>query len=191
MTNSNPAPPEERPTGHRSTAEPASFRVVPDRAAVVFVARSNAGPITFGATGIEGSIEAEVDRGAVSIRTQPAARLEVPIDKLTSGNQLYDAELMRRVDARLFPQAVVQLQKAAPVGSTGRYHVEGELTFHGVTQSMEGTVSVSFPSPERMVVEGEQVLDMRHFHITPPTVAMLRIYPDVRVQLHLEAKMED
>ena len=38
-----------------------SFRVVPDRAAVVFVARSSAGAITFGATGIEGSIEAEVD----------------------------------------------------------------------------------------------------------------------------------
>jgi hypothetical protein len=38
-----------------------------------------------------------------------------------------------------------------------------------------------------MVIEGEQVLDMRHFEITPPAVAMLRIYPDVRVQLHLEA----
>jgi polyisoprenoid-binding protein YceI len=187
VTDGNQAPPEERPAGDGST----SFRVVPDRAAVVFVARSNAGTITFGATGIEGSIEAEVNQGALSVRIPPAARLEVPIDKLTSGNQLYDAELMRRVDARLFPHAVVELQKVSPVGRTGRYHVQGDLTFHGVTQTMEGTVSVSFPSPERMVVEGEQVLDMRHFHITPPTVAMLRIYPDVRVQLHLEAKMED
>ncbi|MGH9004660.1 MAG: YceI family protein, partial [Acidimicrobiia bacterium] len=135
-----------------SESESASFRVLPDRAAVVFVARSNTGPITFGATGIEGSIEAEVDRGAVSVRVPPAARLHVPIDKLTSGNQLYDAELMRRVDARLFPQAVVELQRATPVGATGRYHVAGELTFHGVTQAMEGTVLVSFPSPERMVV---------------------------------------
>lgn len=188
MSKGNQPPPEERPSGDGSTST--SFRVLPDRAAVVFVARSNAGPITFGATGIEGSIDAEVDQGAVSTRIQPAARLQVPIDKLTSGNQLYDAELMRRVDARLFPHAVVELQKVSPVGRTGRYHVQGELTFHGVTQSMEGTVSVSFPSPERMVVEGEQILDMRHFHITPPTVAMLRIYPDVRVQLHLEAKME-
>lgn len=171
--------------------EAASFRVLPDRAAVVFVARSNAGPITFGATGIEGSIDAQVDRGAVTVRVPPVARLQVPIDKLTSGNQLYDAELMRRVDARQFPNAVVELQKVSPVGSTGRYHVQGELTFHGVTQSMEGTVSVTFPSPEQMVVEGEQVLDMRHFHITPPTVAMLRIYPDVRVQLHLEARIEN
>ena len=190
MTSGDQASPEERPVGDGGSAEPASFRVMPDRAAVVSVARSNAGPITFGATGIEGSIAAEVDQGAVSVRVPPAARLEVPIGKLTSGNQLYDAELLRRVDARLFPKAVVELQKVSPVGNTGRYHVVGELTFHGVTQSMEGTVSVSFPSPERMVVEGEQVLDMRHFHITPPTVAMLRIYPDVRVQLHLEAMLE-
>jgi polyisoprenoid-binding protein YceI len=168
-----------------------SFRVVPDRAAVVFVARSSAGAITFGATGIEGSIEAEVDGDAVvSTRVPPAARLEVPIEKLTSGNQLYDAELMRRVDARLFPNAVVELREVSPVGATGRYHVEGDLTFHGVTQAMGGTVSVSFPSPGSMVVEGEQVLDMRLFEINPPTVAMLRIYPDVRVQLHIEASTE-
>jgi polyisoprenoid-binding protein YceI len=184
-------PPGDGASDNGAAPEAASFRVLPDRAAVVFVARSNAGPITFGATGIEGSIDAEVARGAVTVRVPPVARLQVPIDKLTSGNQLYDAELMRRVDARQFPNAVVELQKVSPVGSTGRYHVQGELTFHGVTQSMEGTVSVTFPSPEQMVVEGEQVLDMRHFHITPPTVAMLRIYPDVRVQLHLEARIEN
>jgi YceI-like domain len=171
----------------RAPGAPASFRIVPEQAALVLVARSNAGPIIFGATGIEGLIEAEVGSGSVSVRVPPVARLKVPIDRLTCGNGLYDAELLRRVDARLFPSATVELRDAFPVGSTGRYHVEGELTFHGVTRPMAGTVSVSFPTPGRMVVEGEQMLDMRHFEITPPTVAMLRIYPDVRVQLHLEA----
>ena len=181
----------DQAVGAGAAASPSSFRVVPDRAAIVFVARSNAGPITFGATGIEGSIEAEVADGTVSTtRLSPMARLQVPVDRLTSGNQVYDAELLRRVDARRYPKALVELRRVSPVGSTGRYHVEGELTFHGVTQSMTGTVAVSFPSPERMVIEGEQVLDMRQFEITPPTVAMLRIYPDVRVQLHLEAKVD-
>jgi polyisoprenoid-binding protein YceI len=174
----------------RAAVNTTPFAIVPERAAVVLVARSNAGPITFGATGLEGSIEAEVANGTVSVRTPPAARLTVPIDQLTSGNELYDAELRRRVDARLFPTAHVELRSTVPVGSTGRYHVEGELTFHGVTRPMVGTVAVSFPSPGKMVVEGEQVLDMRHFEITPPVVAMLRIYPDIRVQLHLEADAE-
>ena len=164
-----------------------SFRIDPDRAALVLVARSNAGPITFGATGIEGSISAAVSDGEVATTVPPVARLEVPVQRLTCGNGLYDAELLRRVDARLFPRAVVELRDASPVGATGRFHVEGVLTFHGVTRSMAGTVAVSFPEPGRMVIEGEQVLDMRHFEITPPAVAMLRIYPEVRVQLHVEA----
>ena len=168
-----------------------SFRVDPDRAALVLVARSNAGPITFGATGIEGSISAEVNDGEVATKLPPAARLEVPVQRLTCGNGLYDAELLRRVDARLFPRAVVELREASPVGATGRYHVEGVMTFHGVTRSMAGTVSVSFPKPSRIVIEGEQLIDMRHFEITPPAVAMLRIYPEVRVQLHVEADVTD
>ena len=167
-----------------------SFRIDPDRAALVLVARSNAGPITFGATGIEGSISAAVSGGEVATTVPPVARLEVPVQRLTCGNGLYDAELLRRVDARLFPRAVVELRDASPVGATGRYHVEGSLTFHGVTRSMAGTVAVFFPEPGRMVIEGEQVLDMRHFEITPPAVAMLRIYPEVRVQLHLEADID-
>ena len=164
-----------------------SFRIDPERAALVLVARSNAGPITFGATGIQGSISAEVNGAEVGPEVPPTARLEVPVQHLTCGNGLYDAELLRRVDARLFPQAVVELRDASRVGATGRYHVEGVMTFHGVTRSMAGTVAVSFPEPGRMVIEGEQVIDMRHFEITPPAVAMLRIYPEVRVQLHVEA----
>jgi polyisoprenoid-binding protein YceI len=166
---------------------PTSFRIDPERAALVLVARSNAGPITFGATGIEGSISAQVSGSEVETSVAPAARLEVPVQRLTCGNGLYDAELLRRVDARLFPRAVVELSDASPVGATGRYHVEGTLTFHGVSRMVKGSVAVSFPQPGRIVIEGEQMLDMRHFEITPPAVAMLRIYPEVRVQLHLEA----
>ena len=178
----------DEPTQQRAST---SFRIDPDRAALVLVARSNAGPITFGATGIEGSISAHVTAGEVATTVPPVARLEVPVQRLTCGNGLYDAELLRRVDARLFPRAVVELRDASPVGTTGRYHVEGMLTFHGVTRSMAGTVAVTFPVPGRMVIEGEQVLDMRHFEITPPAVAMLRIYPEVRVQLHLEADVSN
>jgi hypothetical protein len=168
-----------------------AFRVDPERTALVLVARSNAGPITFGATGLEGSISAQVTGGEVGTGIPPSARLEVPVQELTCGNGLYDAELHRRVDARLYPRAVVELRDASPVGATGRFHVEGMLTFHGVSRSVAGSVKVSFPEPGRIVVDGEQMLDMRHFEITPPAVAMLRIYPEVRVQLHVEGDVTD
>lgn len=169
--------------------EPRSFRVHPDQAAVVLVARSSAGPITFGAMGIEGSIEAELAGENILTESSPRARLKVPVGQFTSGNQFYDSELLRRIDARRFPAAVVNLRRAVAVGQTGRYHVAGDLTFHGVTQPLEGMVEITFPTPATMVVEGRQVLDMRHFGITPPGVAMLKIYPEVRVELHLEASI--
>jgi YceI-like domain len=167
-----------------------SFRVRPDQAAVMLVARSSAGPITFGTVGIEGSIVAELAGGNILTDSTPRARLEVPVGQFTSGNQFYDGELLRRIDARRFPAALLNLHRATAVGQTGRYHVAGDLTFHGVTQPLEGTVQITFPTPETMLVEGRQVLDMRHFGIIPPGVAMLKIYPDVRVELHLEATIE-
>jgi polyisoprenoid-binding protein YceI len=167
--------------------ERTSFLVRPDQAAVVLIARSSAGPITFGTAGIEGSIEAEMAGESILTESPPTAKLEVPVSNFTSGNHFYDGELLRRIDARKFPLARIDLQRAVAVGQTGRYHVAGELTFHGVTQPLEGMVEISFPAPGTIVVQGTQVLDMRHFGITPPAVAMLKIYPDVRVELHLEA----
>ena len=38
------------------------------------------------------------------------------------------------------------------------------------------------------MVSGEQVIDIRDFDIASPTVLMLRIYPDVLVQLQVEAE---
>ena len=42
---------------------------------------------------------------------------------------------------------------------------------------------------ERLVVTGDHVFDIRDFDIVSPTVLMLRIYPDVRVRLHVEAEL--
>lgn len=171
--------------------ERTSFHVRPDQAGVVLIARSSAGPITFGTAGIEGSIEAEMAGESILTESPPTASLEVPVSNFTSGNHFYDGELLRRIDARRYPAAKIQLSRAVAVGQTGRYHVAGEMTFHGVTQPLEGMVEITFPTPGTIVIQGRQVLDMRHFGITPPAVAMLKIYPDVRVELHLEATIGD
>ena len=68
---------------------------------------------------------------------------------------------------------------------------DGEVTFHGATRPIQGTVNVSLPSPGKLVVSGEQVFDIRDFDIASPTVLMLRIYPDVLVQLQVEAEPMD
>jgi DNA-binding PadR family transcriptional regulator len=185
---------EGPPSGdHRSG--PATFRVVPERSALLIEARSSVGPITFGAVGVSGSIRAVTDGHTVQPGTATAARLEIEVTRLRSGNGLYDAELLRRIDARRHPLVILELHECtAFASSTGgapmRYHVRGEITFHGSTRPIEGSVTLSQTTEGRLVVSGEQAFDIRDFDITSPTVLMLRIYPDVVVQLQVEAELE-
>jgi polyisoprenoid-binding protein YceI len=120
----------------------------------------------------------------------PTGRLTIDVTGLNSGNRLYDAELLRRIDARRFPMASVELRECAPSGPGPRYRLAGDLTFHGVTRPAEGTVSVEALTDSRLVITGEQVFDIRDFEIPSPTVLMLRIFPDIRVRLHAEAQLE-
>ncbi len=165
------------------------FHLVADRSVVLIEVRSTVGPISFGAVGVTGSIEADVDNGAVVADSQPAAHLEIAVDGLRSGNGLYDAELLRRIDGRRFPWVTLDLRECTSLGSENRYRLGGQLTFHGVTRPAQGTVNASIAG-DRLVVTGEQVFDIRDFAIPSPTMLMLRIYPDVRVRLHVEATEE-
>jgi PadR family transcriptional regulator PadR len=184
----NRAAAEPAPTG---APIPARFVVVPDRSVILIEARSSVGPISFGAVGLTGWVEATLDGCAVSIATQPTAHLQIEVEGLRSGNRLYDAELQRRIDARRFPVASIDLRETTISGADDRYRLSGELTLHGVTRSAQGTVTTTVASNGRLVITGEQTVDIRDFSIASPTVLMLRIYPDVRVRLHVEAEPEN
>jgi hypothetical protein len=153
-------------------------------------ARSSVGPITFGAIGVQGHLEAAVVGRKVCPEPQPSAHLEIDVEQLRSGNTLYDAELLRRIDARRHRTVTVDLQGCTPLASSGRYLLHGEVAFHGVSRPLDGTVTLAMPSDRRLVVRGEQVVDIRDFGIASPTVLMLRIYPDVVVGLQIEAELE-
>jgi DNA-binding PadR family transcriptional regulator len=167
---------------------PSRYQLVPDRSVALIEVRSTVGPISFGAIGVSGWIEAVISDGLLLVDDRPEGCIEIDVTGLRSGNGLYDAELARRIEARRFPRSTVALRHctASPVGA--RYQLEGELTFHGITRMVQGTVRVEADPSGRLVITGEQVFDMRDFDIPSPTVLMLRIYPDVRVRLHAEAE---
>lgn len=164
-----------------------AFTIVPERSTVIVAARSSTGPINWQATEPQGEITCEVVDGAIDLSRPHAARVQIPVDRLTSGNAVYDAELRRRIDARLYPVAVVALHQASSVGTDGRYEVTGTVDLHGVTRTVEGVVSAELAG-ERLVVTGEKVLDIRDFDIPAPHMLLLKIYPTVRVHLVLEAR---
>jgi hypothetical protein len=182
---------DDRVSGSARALEPKRFRLIPDRTVALIEVRSTVGPISFGAIGLTGWIEVAFAGATIRTDCRPSGQIEIDVSGLRSGNGLYDAELLRRIDARRFPTATIELRDCAASGLGSRYQLEGDLTFHGVTRSVEGTVNVEAASNGHLVITGEQVFDIRDFAVPSPTVLMLRIYPDVRVRLHAEAQLED
>ncbi len=176
-----------QPPGVAPARERHRFDVIDDRSALVIEARSSIGPIAFGTTGVRGWIDVELFDGLVDVDSSPTAWLEVSLEELSSGNALYDAELLSRADARRFPTAVVDLHDVSRMGDGNRYQLEGDVTFHDVTRRLGGAVTAALLDERTMIVTGEQVFDVRDFGMSLPTMPLLKIYPDVRVHLHVEA----
>jgi hypothetical protein len=180
-------------------ASQATFEVQPGRSAVLVKARSNVGPISFATSEVRGSISAEVDGSRIDVRSPVSARITVSLTSLTSGNTLYDTELKRRIDARRYPDAVVELREAARAedgaggggGSSGtavRYHLVGAIEIHDIGRSIEGSVTVESTSKGVLIVRGQQTIDIREFDLEVPTTLALKIYPEVAIEMHLEAR---
>ena len=172
----------------RRTGSSGVFRLVPERSVLMVDVRSTAGPISFGAKGLTGFIEADVVGDAVLTDPPPAAHIDFAVNGLRSGNSVYDAELLRRIHVRRFPLVGLDLRECVAASGTGRYRLAGELTFHGVTRPVDGSVRIEV-EPGRLLVSGEQAFDVRDFGLTCPSMLMLRFYPDVRVRLQVEAEL--
>ena len=163
------------------------YTVDPTACAVLVEARSNVGEVSFGTRALSGGMELVRLDGRVDTTSHPCVQLSVPLASLTSGNALYDAELQQRLAVQRYPVVTISLTDSQPAGGDD-YLVSGQVTLHGVTALLRGAVTVTFPDDESVLVVGEQVVDIRDFEIDLPSVLMLRIYPDVKVSLHLVAR---
>jgi DNA-binding PadR family transcriptional regulator len=204
---------EERDEGHEG-ADPAycapeapgrriRFDVLANNSSIVVEARSNIGPIAFSTTTLSGWIEVQLRDGLVQEEPAPSARLEVEVSSLSSGNALYDGELLRRVDARRHPTATLELTSLSRMGEGNCYQLAGGATVHGVTRQLVGVVTATAldktpgarrgtrAANHRLLVTGEYVLDIRHFDMATPKMPMFKIYPDVRLHLRIEADARD
>lgn len=165
--------------------------LIPERSAVLLRVGTSLGPVSFGANGLDGFIEAAVDDERIDVDAGPAAHLELDVIRLTSGNTIYDTELRRQIDARRFPRAYVDLHRATPLDQdSSTFHVSGEITLRGVTVPADGVVVADVPDHRLMVVSGEETLNISDFGIPPPSLFMIKIDPEVKLRLYLEARGE-
>jgi len=163
------------------------FRIIPERSRVWIEASSSVHPIKGESEGLSGTINAAFNGDGLDLSSLPEISVELPVERLKSGNRLEDAEMMRRIDARRYPTIRGIVRDMKPQGVGGRYVVTGDLTFHGVTQSMEGEVTVSRPDNGTLGIEGEREFDIRDFKVDPPKILMLRVHPEVKVRIRVEA----
>jgi polyisoprenoid-binding protein YceI len=166
------------------------FRIDPKRSRVEIEGRTNLHPISAAADGLRGTIDATVIDGRLAVDQQPSASLELEVDRIRSGNALFERELQRRAEARRFPTVTGDL-RVIKGELDGRYTLEGDLTFHGVTRSVQGDVTVAIPDERSIRVDGAQVFDIRDFGLEAPKLLLLKADPEVTVRLHVEASRDD
>lgn len=163
------------------------FEIVPDRSTVWIEAESSLHPVHGESTGLQGHIEATLQDGKLDTSRDPVFRISLPIEELKSGNRLQDREMARRVEAKKHPTIDGGSTDAKHV-EADRYLVRGNLTFHGVTREVEGEVRITHPDATTIVIEGEQVFDIRDFDVKPPKILTLKVHPEVNVRIKVIAQ---
>jgi len=157
-----------------------------ERSGIWVSGRSSLHPINTETRGITGWFEAATGGdGELDLDHPVSGELELAVDRLTSGNMLYDRELRRRVDAKRYPTILGRVTRIVPAGSHPRYSVTGDVVFHGKTRSFEHEMDIDTRAGE-VSLTGEYVFDIREFGMQPPSMLMVRVYPEisVRVALH-------
>ena len=168
----------------------ARYTVDPERSRIWIEARSSLHPIHSETKGLEGWLDVEIeDGGQLSLSVAPKALLELPVELLSSGNPLYDREMRRRIDAPRYPTIRGELTEMKALEEESHYAVRGDLTFRGVTQSVDGQITISRVDDGTIQVHGEHEFDIRTFGMDPPRILMLRVYPEVKVRIEVVGRL--
>jgi polyisoprenoid-binding protein YceI len=158
----------------------------PVRSCIWVSGRSSLHPINTETRGISGWFDAATrDDGSLDLDAPVSGRLELSVDRLTSGNALYDRELKRRMDARRYPTIVGEITRVELGEAHPSYVVSGDISFHGKTRSFTHEMSIEV-NDAGVLLSGDDVFDIREFGMKPPSMLMVRVYPEiaVRVELH-------
>lgn len=164
----------------------ARFVVSPSESKLDFEAASTLHPVHGSATGVSGYVDAEFAEGALVIDPAPAMHVEIPVERLRSGNEMQDREMWKLIDSRRFPILAADLRALAAGAGGDRYRASGDVTFAGRVRRYDGDLAIA-RSGDGILVEGDLALDIRDFGIQPPRFLMFKVLPDVKVRLRLRA----
>jgi hypothetical protein len=64
--------------------------------------------------------------------------------------------------------------------------VTGDVSFHGKTRSFSHGMRIE-QRDDGLALTGEDVFDIREFGMKPPSMLMVRVYPEISVRVDLQA----
>lgn len=167
----------------------ARYTIVPDRSRVTATARSSVHPIQVRANYVTGTVDADIVDGAIDLTNPPQVTITMELADLHADNSMYDSELKRRIDAQRYPTITGMLTEMATGAASGKYTARGDLTMHGATSTVDGTATLRV-TESGLEASGELDLDIRDFGLAPPRILMLRVYPEVHVEIELVTASE-
>jgi polyisoprenoid-binding protein YceI len=166
------------------------FRVNTAQSTVKVGLRVNLHPSHINANSLSGVIECEVDeQGKPRLDRPYSAELTLPVDAIKSGNGIQDREMRRRFDASRYPTITATVTHGEALEGEGRYRAVAQLTMHGQTREIKGDVQLGVKGTT-MTIDGQQVINVKDFGIDPPRLIILKVEPDVDLQVHIVAERE-
>ena len=166
------------------------FRVNTARSTVKVGLRVNLHPSHIDANALSGFIECEVDEQGKPRLDQPyGAELTLPVEAIKSGNGIQDREMRRRFDVSRYPTITATVTRGEALEGEGRYRAVAQLTMHGQTREITGDVQLGV-NGTTMSIDGQQVINVKEFGIDPPRLIILKVEPDVDLQVHIVAERE-
>lgn len=176
---------DRRPVS-RGMLAPMRYDLDPERSTLEIHASSSIHPIET-RTGVSGWIDCT---------PAPTAALTPPIRcrarspsarRMRSGNPLIDREAERRLDVAHHPTVTAVLTSLVPADEDAAWQGEGELTFHGVTCPVAGILRMECEGAG-LRLEGSAEIDVTDFGVQPPSLLLVKVHKEVRVDLRAIAE---
>jgi polyisoprenoid-binding protein YceI len=138
---------------------------------------------------VTGAVDVAIEDGRFVLEAGVSALLEVAVDELCGSERLLDGEMRRTLDAQRYPRARAAITAARDLGAD-RYELTGELTLRGRTRALTGVATVRLAG-EQLHASGSITIDIRDFGIKPPSLLVVRVQPDVQLDIELSARRSD
>lgn len=168
----------------------ARYRIVSGRSKLWVEGRSSLHRIKVESTALEGCLEFEVVNDRADLASAPTGTITLDVQSLKTGSRLEDRELERQLQVQKYPRIRGELREVTALNRGRRYKLRGDLSLRGVTQSLEGEVTLQILDDQTVQVDGEKTIDVRDFGLRPRKLLVLQVYPEVRVRARIVAVRE-